>query len=342
RTRLRAVEYEIAIAKGHLERAEQLAHARLTAAEQACPDGCLDTVLALHELAQVSWYLGRAEDALELSSRGHRLSIAELGARHEQSLELAQLRANVLAELGESDESIVVLEEILALRTLTAASDSATVVSTRFALAQALAGQPARAAEAEATYRRVVEDATQGRHEHFVGMATSALGSLYFRRGELAWALAADRRAIEILERVHGGGYPQLATLVNNHAVHLAAADDAAGALEAALRAWDMWHAVSPEPSPQDAAFLQNIARQLITLARPEEALPWLERALAVTDSEPTSGPGTASRMTMADALLALGRSAQADQLRVEARRRCAELSVERRAAAKCALIPPP
>jgi tetratricopeptide (TPR) repeat protein len=172
-------------------------------------------------------------------------------------------------------------------------------------------------------------------------MATAALGSVYFRRGELERALAADRRAIELLERVHGAGYPQLATLINNHAVHLAAGGDPAAALAAARRGWDVWRAASPEPSPQDAAFLDNMARQLISLARAEEALPLLERALAVTEDEPRSGPGTTSRITMGDALLALGRPAQAAELHDEVRRRCAMLPVEQRAAAKCASVPP-
>jgi tetratricopeptide (TPR) repeat protein len=337
--RLLDVEYEIAIAENHLDLAVDLAHRSLERAETRCPDGCVDTIVALHELAQASWYLGRLGEALQHGDRARTLSIERLGALHELTLELAQLRANVLAELGDNAEAATQLEQLIATRIVTAAPASPLVVSTRFALASALSGLPERVRDAEHEYERVIADAERAGNDHFVGMATAALGSIYFRRGEHVRALEADRRAIEILQRVHGPEHPQIATLLNNHGVHLAEVGDIAGALAASQRGWAIWKAATPEQSPQDAAFLHGIGARLLALGRAPEAIPLLEQALAATRVDPITGPGIAARAVLVDALVMTGRTDDARALLVESQRRCAALQGERRVAAKCELL---
>lgn len=338
-SRVLAVQYEIAIAENHLDLAVDVARRALERAELRCPDGCVDTIGALHELAQASWYLGRLDEALQHGDRARRLSTERLGPLHELTLELVQLDANVLAELGDNVAAATQLEQLLAMRVVTAAPDSPLVVSTRFALAKALSGVPDRAADAEREYARVIAAAEGARLDHFVGMANAAVASLYFRRGEHARALEADRRAIEILQRVHGPEYPQLATLLNNHGVHLAEVGDLAGALAASQRGWAIWKAATPDPSPQDAAFLHGIGARLVALGRPHEAIEPLEQALAATRVGPITGPGIAARAVLVDALVMTGRTEDARALLRESQRLCAVLEAERATAAKCGLL---
>ena len=333
------VRFELAIASNLLDDAQAVAEQQRVDAEQRCPDGCAATVVALHELAQAAWLLGRAEEALQLATDGHVLAEQRLGPMHDSTLALVQLRADVLVELGEGERAADALAEVLAIRGATAAPSSASMLSTRFALAQAYRILPDREADAEAAYAQVIADATQVGNAHFVGMAEAELATMHHRRRDFASAIAADRRAIDQLVRAHGEEYPQLATLYNNHGIHLAAAGDPEAALAAAHRGWALWKAAMPEPSPQDAAFLANIGRQLIALGRPHEAIVPLERALAVTNGQPATVPGIRARAAMVDALAELGRPADASALLERTLARCAALPPDRARAASCDLL---
>lgn len=337
--RLLEVRFELALAGNHLDEAQAVAEQQRVDADERCPDGCVATVLAWHELAQVAWLLGRTDDALQLAERGRAVAERVLGPMHDSTLALAQLRADVLVELGEGERAAAVLAEILEIRGLAAAPGSASMIATRFALAQAYRILPDRGADAEAAYAQVIDDATRVGDAHFVGMAEAELATIHHRRRDSPRALAADRRAIDHFVRAHGEAYPQLATVYNNHGIHLAAAGDPEGALAAARHGWALWKASMPEPSPQDAAFLANIGRQSIALGRPHEAIEPLERALAVTDDGPATLPGIRARAAMVDALLATGRGAEARALLERTRARCAALPPERAAAAGCGAL---
>jgi tetratricopeptide (TPR) repeat protein len=196
-----------------------------------------------------------------------------------------------------------------------------------------------RAAEAEALLERMRGDSGPPAIEHFAAMAAATLAGRYAARGDLAAALAADRQAIEIFERVRGESYPQLGTVYNIYAAHLYEAGDLPGALRAAERAWVLWKDAAPDPTPEDAALLLNRGHILHDLGRTAEARTVLQRAVDVSRDAEAFAAATASRAALVDVLRAEARDAEAQAVLEEARRRCDALEQRQRAAAKCDLL---
>lgn len=170
------------------------------------------------------------------------------GRSHPLTLELAQLLASTWTIRGDAERAAELLAQVLAARTATSSQQSLELLSTRFTLAQTLLKIVPRAAEAEALLERMRGDSGPPAIEHFAAMAAATLAGRYAARGDLAAALAADRQAIEIFERVRGESYPQLGTVYNIYAAHLYEAGDLPGALRAAERAWVLWKDAAPDP----------------------------------------------------------------------------------------------
>lgn len=328
------VDFEIAVARGDHGRARALAQAHVASAVRAGSVGA--RVLAEHELATVDWHLGNTDEALVLAERALADAGVQLGPLHPTTLALEQLCANLERELGRHAPAIARLSRLLAIYEQAGPSASVAVVSVRLALAEALRTDPSRTDLAEGECRRALADASRGGHGHFVAMAEAMLASLLFARGDRDGAIVGDRRAIDAMSEVHGDDYPELAVLLNNHAVHLAAVGDHAASLAAATRGWRIWKHASPDDSPQDAAFLRTMARAQRMLGRDDEALAALDRAVEVTRDTPEFRPGTEARRLLAELLDARGRAGDAAVVRTALRQRCDELPAARRTAAGC------
>lgn len=333
------VEFEIAFNGGDLAGAERLSRARLSAAQQRCPSGCADTIHALHEIAVLARQTSRVEEAVDFAERAHTFALEHLGPIHPLTLEIAQLLASTWTTRGDAERAAELLAQVLAARTATSSRQSLELLSTRFTLAQTLLKIVPRAGEAEALLEGMRSDSGPPAIEHFAAMAAATLAGRYAARGEFAAALAADRQAIEIFERVRGESYPQLGTVYNIYAAHLYEAGDLRGALRAAERAWVLWKDAAPDPNPEDAALLLNRGHILHDLGRTVEARAVLQHAVDVSRDAGAFAAATASRAALVDVLRAEARDAEAQTVLEEARRRCDALDQRQRVAANCDLL---
>jgi tetratricopeptide (TPR) repeat protein len=116
--------------------------------------------------------------------------------------------------------------------------------------------------------------------------AFEALGVTRYFVGEFEGSLRAYQRALTIAERVLGARHPEVAILRSNIGETLAALgrhEDALAAFRVALKDLSL---ASPEDNPDHAYPLKGAAKSLVALGRGGEAVPLLERALALHSGE--------------------------------------------------------
>ncbi|MBK6917511.1 MAG: serine/threonine protein kinase [Deltaproteobacteria bacterium] len=332
------IGFAIAFGRNDLSRAQGFAAAALADAERRCPDGCADTVAALLDLARIDWQRDEIDAALALTRRADGIARAGLGRWHPASGDVAYLMGRLLLEHGDVERGVAVLEDLLHVRSMTAASTSPTIVATRFALAQAwrAAGDPARAA---AALDRVIDDA---RHIDLWSYEVLALGeraSVAAAVGDLQGAARMAQIALEVAEAGYGSDHPDVAMLQKNLAVHLGRVGRHDAALLAAQRGWATWKRASPTASRQDVAYLQVLGSAFVGVDRIDDGIDTLRAGLEAGSRAPIGRSGVRAHRELADALRRRGRDDDAAMTLELGRARCRELPASQQVAATCDVL---
>jgi tetratricopeptide (TPR) repeat protein len=141
--------------------------------------------------------------------------------------------------------------------------------------------------------------------EHLqVGISLGALGDVLTNLGDGPAALAAHRRAIEIMTRTYGGETPAMATGLYLYGIALSRFGQPQQGIAYFQRVIALWQREFGDSYPRLAYPLTEMGRTLLAQGRPDAALPVLERALVLREKdEPDPIPVAQTRFALAQAL---------------------------------------
>ena len=147
-------------------------------------------------------------------------------------------------------------------------------------------GFAGKSAEASAHVRRAIEieERVSGPQSPHVATTRTTLASVLYREARYAEALEQLRLARTVLERTVGESR-ELGEVFDGLGANLLAMGDAAGALPEHRRASEVLLRSEGEKSAVAAHAVAGEGADLVALDRPREALPLLERALAVQEA---------------------------------------------------------
>jgi tetratricopeptide (TPR) repeat protein len=139
-----------------------------------------------------------------------------------------------------------------------------------------------------AEHRRALEiwERALGPEHPSVATALSAIGNAKMTSGEYREAQADHRRALAIREQAFGLEHPSVTMSHNNLAIVAAALGDFAAAEAEHRRTLALREQLFDDDHPDVAMSRSGLAAALLSLHRPEEALPLAERAWAVRQRE--------------------------------------------------------
>ena len=154
-------------------------------------------------------------------------------------------------------------------------------------------------------------------HPH-TATSLNNLALLRQAQGDLAGALPLYERALAIHETALGPAHPDTAASLNNLAALRQTQGDFAGALPLFERALAIGEAALGSANPLTARFRSHFARWHLDAGDPASALAAGQEALAAHEAAmgATAGYTLDSARIVADALVALGRKAEADAIR--------------------------
>ena len=178
----------------------------------------------------------------------------------------------------------------------------------------------ARSAEAELLLREAIgiKEQTLGRKHPSLATSLNNLANVLRSMGRLAETEPLYRDSIAIQEKAFGQDHPNVATSRHNLGVVLREAGRHAEAEPLLRDAVAVWSATLGPDHPQAARGKRNLAVLLLATARTEEALGCARDAFDVHEKTLAAGHSWRidSALTCADALAALGRHAESDELR--------------------------
>jgi tetratricopeptide (TPR) repeat protein len=165
--------------------------------------------------------------------------------------------------------------------------------------------------EAAALYQRAINIAESklGAEHPDVADYLTNLGGAQKQLGKLVEASASYARAIAIAEKTYGPEHTHVAMLLTNHSHLQYELKDYAGALASAQQAQAIFEARYGKDHVYVAYSLTVIGSALVELGRPREAVPVLERSLAICLAASGDSPIAETRLAMADALIATKQS---------------------------------
>ncbi len=216
-------------------------------------------------------------------SQEAKATLERLGKPWRQEAQLLRLEVQINGLQGHLPEALAAAEE---QRKLVEREEGTTTLEYANALkAKAdVLGELGRQAEALDDFRTVLaitEQQLGPKHGDLAVVLTNmAIVEYYLGRPEESAKHA--RRALAITEAVYGADSPETAAALTMVGTALLAQRDYAGALETFQRSERaVEHALGPE-HPSLADPLANIGSMLVQLKRPAEAVPYLERAIAI------------------------------------------------------------
>jgi serine/threonine-protein kinase len=271
--------------------------------------GGTDYAKVLNSQAELSWRLGRYEDAEALYRRALAACGDDVRGLMQRSESMNDL-SSLLADVGRYDEALPIVEEALALKDRLPDVPPRERAVNLSNLANVLDGLK-RFDESQAAYRRAIAtfESAQPLPELDIGITLNNYAYLQQEMGRLDEAVATQERAVALYRRVMGADYPRLSTQLSNLAqqyAKLGRHDDAKAAIDDALRLAPTAY----EADDQKFGHLY-VAVARVALARGDaaEAVRYAERALAVYDRAQMLEDGRRDKANavLADAQRALG-----------------------------------
>jgi tetratricopeptide (TPR) repeat protein len=251
---------------------------------------------------------GHPEEALELATRALESERERLGSDHPRVIDLLDSRAVMLGGNARYEEALELHRRILALReeSLGPHHPVIAIVLGDIARAHNSLGQYEPAEQAFLRAREILEAALGPDHPR-VGWAHGDLGTVYEMWGKPEASLRHNRRAFEI-HQMHGQPW-DVAAAHNNLAVSYVRLGRHAEALEHHRQALAGLEAVLGPDHVVLAHPLWGLGMDLLGLGRPDEAVPHLERGLALREAHEADAAELAEmRFALAQALWAQGR----------------------------------
>lgn len=268
-----------------------------------------ETLVALNNLAVVTFRSGDREGAVRLFEEAYRLASARLGPDHPSVLTKLNNLGLVYKAIGDYEKAAEALSRCLRLTEERLGPDHPHTAQSLNNLA-VLYDELGRYDEAEPLYRRALElrERLLGPdHPHTINTRYS-LGLVYLRLGKTEEARAQLQKALEALER-RQFSHDRAARIVARVAAALEESELWADAI-AWRKSWATALEGGQEPRRDEAAVqLALVARDYLELGEPEQATLWANRA-----AEHASAPGAPAWVTVfAEALRVLARGDQKD-----------------------------
>ncbi|MCA9649616.1 MAG: serine/threonine protein kinase [Myxococcales bacterium] len=255
-----------------------------------------------NNLGQILADLMRQEEALVHLRRSLELERSRYGEEHPRVARAMSALGATLSEAGRLDEAIEIGAEAVAIlrRSVGERHPALGTALINLGTAHARAGHVAEAERAFLDALANVE-AVDGPGHRRVGLVLNNLGVHYEMTGQLAEAERYHRRAVEVFTEALGPAHPTTAVVISNLASVLIKEDELPAA-ETLLRETlvTLEERLGPE-HPDVALPLGLLAQVLMDRGRHQEALPMLERVLALRQ------PGAAPPAEIADTCRALG-----------------------------------
>jgi len=273
--------------EGEMTLSTELGYKALALAEGAYGPDHLVVADIVNNLAINERGRGLLPEAEKLYERALGIWTRKLGVEHpKRGSALTNLsmihRTHKQIKLSEDE-----LREALALYEKSFPPDHPEIAITLNALAQLMAGEE-HFAEAEALAVRALKifEAKYGPKHRNTGAVRATIGGIQVRAGRHDEAIVHMTRASEILAEVHGPDHPAVAHMVDTLAdVHESKKD-----FERALAEYQRSVAMYQRHDKNDSSVASPMlgeGRVLVELGKPKQAVPVLEKALALASSRP-------------------------------------------------------
>ncbi len=304
---------------GDLAAARPLHERALATREKALSPDHPDIATNLSNLAALLQAQGDLAAARPLQERALAIREKALGPDHPDIATNLNNLANLLFDQGDLAAARPLHERALAIRekalgpehpdTATSVNNLANLLNTHGDLAAA------RPLHERAL---AIREKVLGPEHPATASGLNNLAELLLAQGDLAAARPLHERALAIREKALGPDHPDIATNLNNLANLLLDQGDLAAARPLCARALAIGENVLGSEHPLTGRLRSNYARLLLAAGDPAAALAASEAALATHEkSLGPNHPWTAdSARITADALAALGRTAEAEALR--------------------------
>jgi tetratricopeptide (TPR) repeat protein len=229
---------------------------------------------------------GQYQEAREVSTEALDLQLAADPSGYDAAATYHSF-GDVLSTVGAYDEALVAYDTSIRLKTRLFGADHPTIAPTLASLSQAAIeiGDVDRAMDA-ARHAIAITENTWGPTAMQLAVPLNNLASAYSRTGRLDEADAAYRRSIDIVEAASGRDDPQLFYAWINVSTLEYRRERLEPALQAGQRAAAIAVATWGIDHPLYAYAANNNGVYLTKLGRPAEAVPLLERALRIRESE--------------------------------------------------------
>jgi tetratricopeptide (TPR) repeat protein len=250
--------------------------------------------------------LGKLDEARRAAHEAEAV-LARLGDNGRLQALYALNRGDLLALEGKFDEAIVLGRHALELDTALLGPQHPDTVYAETLLANTLSNA-GRYDEALAMAKHNVEatEALYGPEHRATGRALALLGIVYLFRGQAAEALPVFQRWLANDEARVGPNDSGLWFPLDNTAEALLKVGRPAESLAMYQRALRLLDAGSAHDAPALAELWAGIGRSQLALSHPAQAVPLLEKALAVREQRPGERANLAeNRLALADALWA-------------------------------------
>ena len=273
--------------EGEKVRSSEIGLQALALAERAYGPDHLNVAEILNNLAINERGRGLMPEAEKLYERALDIWTRKLGAEHPR-------RGGVLTNLSmihrahkQIKRSEDELREALALYEKNFPPDHPEIAITLNALAQLMAGEE-RFAEAEALALRALTifEAKYGPKHRSTGAVHATIGGIQVRRDHFDEAIVHLTRATEILIEVHGADHPFVANVLDQLADVHESKKDFERALVEYRRSVASYQGHDKNDSSVASPMLGE-GRVLVEMGKPKQAVPILEKALALASSRP-------------------------------------------------------
>ncbi|HLT40517.1 MAG TPA: serine/threonine-protein kinase [Enhygromyxa sp.] len=298
---------------GSWQPALEAAERSLAHAAQAEPEPQLMTADAEHAIAAALFRMGRFAEGLPHVDRALELWTRTLGANNDRLHRAYNIRALYAIELGRYDEAIAALGDELILVEARYGGDHLNISDVLVNLGWAYE-EAGRLDEAREVIERslAIREREVGPDNLYVGHTRANLSNVLRRLGLLDQALAEAERAREIIEAERGLDHGEMIIMMNMLANIRADRGEHERAREHLLVALDMLRRPEHENPPNQWSALVMLGRSEAALGRAEQALELLASAAALPGFTPTSEDQSEFDWTMARALAAAGKRAEA------------------------------
>jgi len=273
---------QLALDRGHFERAVQLAREALELFEQAQPQEPLEIASSLQQLADLEIQLDHLAAAETLHQRALTIQQSQLGEDAEEASRTRNQLGELLYRRGSFEPARALFESVLAVQRRTLGNDHPDIATSLNNLAAAeLALRQLPQAEEHLREVLALRRRIFGENHDEVASALHNLATVQADRGDLRSAISNMEAALEINRKVLGLEHPKVADSLNNLGMFHQTLNLFARAGELYREALTLRRKIYGSGHPLVAQTLRNLGELAMT-SEPERAEAYFREALAI------------------------------------------------------------